>query len=83
MPSVFACVNVQFIFAPFDRLVLVCLLIHDPVRFVAKVTLSVWFWFPSCTVHPTAVCSLTPVVPFVGCGPVALGGLFVQFACVL
>ena len=77
MLDVSASVNVQFIFAPLLRLLLVCLFTHDPVSFVANVALILWLVSRSFTVAPTAICSSWSVLPLVGCSPVIVGLVFV------
>ena len=77
-------VIVQFILSPLERLPLVWKLCHDPEELVAKVAVNVWLVFASFTVSPTAGLSLCGVgVSFVGCSPVAVGHVFVQFDAVL
>jgi len=73
-----AALNVQFIFAPLDKLPLVWKLRHDPEELVANVAVSVWLVLTSFTVSPTAGLSLMLVESFVGCSPVVVGHVFVQ-----
>ncbi len=83
MPPVPAAEKVQLTVPPRATLVLVWKLCHVPDELVANVTFMVWLVFASFMVAPTAGLSLIFVELLVGCSPVAVGQLFVQFPCVL